>query len=67
MLELRSRQLLQDGRSKGGGAACAGSLPLPFLSVGPGGKPLVGPGGVGSVPTDSERECWPSLVQLEGK
>ena len=47
---------------QGGGAARAGPLPLPFPSVGPGGRPLVGPGGVGSVPTDGERECWPSLV-----
>ena len=58
-------QLLLDGRGKGGGAACAGPFPLPFPSVGPGGRPLVGPVGVGSVPTDGEWECWPSLVQGE--
>ena len=62
MRERRSWQLRLDGRDKGGGAARAGPLPLPFPSVG-GGRPLVGPGGVGSVPTDGERECWPSLVQ----
>ena len=63
MRERRSWQLRLDGRGKGGGAACAG--PLPFPSVGPGGRPLVCPEGVGSVPTDGEREFWPSLVQGE--
>ena len=49
----------------GGGAARAGPLPLPFPSVGPGGRPFVGSGGLGSVPTDGERECWPSLGRGE--
>ena len=62
MRERSSWRLRLDGRGKGGGAACAGLLPLPFPSVGPGGRPLVSPGGVGSVPTDGERECGPSLV-----
>ena len=35
-----------------------------FPSMGPRGRPLVGPGVVGSVPTD-EREYWPSLVEGE--
>ena len=38
-------QLLLDGRGKGGGAACAGPFPLPFPSVGPGGRPWSAPGG----------------------
>ena len=63
MRERSSWRLRLDGRGKGGGAARAGPLPLPFPSVGPGGRPLVSPGGVGSVPTDGKRECWPSLVQ----
>ena len=65
--EWSSWQLRLDGRGKGGGAACAEPLPSvgPFPSVGPGGRPLVGPRGVGSVPTDGEQECWPSLVQGE--
>ena len=65
MRERSSWRLRLDGRGKGGGAARAGPLLLPFPSVGPGGRPLVGPGGVGSVPMDGERECWPSLVRGE--
>ena len=57
-------------RGKRGGAACAGPLrllPLPFLIVGPRGRPLVSPGGMGSVPTstDGEWECWSSQVRGE--
>ena len=62
VLERSLWRLLLDGLA-GGGSARAGPLPLPFPSVGPGGRPLVSPGGVGSVPTDGKRECWPSLVQ----
>ena len=64
MLERSSWRLRLDGRGKGGGAARAGPLPLlfKFPSVGPSGRSLVSPGRVGSVPTDGERECWPSLV-----
>ena len=45
MRERSSWRLRLDGRGKGRGAACAGPLPLPFSSVGPCGRPLVGPGG----------------------
>ena len=45
VLERSSWRLRLDGRGKGGGASRAGPLPLPFPSVGPGGRPLVGPGG----------------------
>ena len=64
MRERSSLRLRLDGRGKGGGAARAGPLTLPFTSVGPGDTgPLVGPGGVGSVPTDGKWECCPSLVR----
>ena len=66
MLERRSLQLRLDGRAGAGeGPLAQAPPPLPFPSVGPGGRPLVVPRGVGSVPTDGERECWPSLVQGE--
>ena len=63
MRERRSWQLRLDGRGKGGGAARAGPLP----QRGPRWQAIGRPRGVGSesVPTDGERECWPSLVQGE--
>ena len=42
-------------------AGAGAELVLDGRGKGPGGMPLVGPGGLGSVPTDGEQECWPSL------
>ena len=47
VLERSSWRLRLDGRGKGGETARAGPLPLPFPSVGPGGRPSVGLGGGG--------------------
>ena len=37
------------------------ALPAPVPQRGPRWQAVVGPGTVGSVPTDGEWECWPSL------
>ena len=74
MRERRSWQLRLDGRGRWGGGRfkLRRALPAPVPQRGPhlaGCRPLVGPGGMGSVPTDGEREFWanfwPSLVQGE--